>query len=131
LGGIQKSISMSYSIDKSTELVIVTYWGSLTVDDVQAVVDDALNSKDKEYKNRIEDIREVSSINLGFKELMNFAQNLKIVKMLHLVKTAILTNSALQYGVARMFQIIIDYPLMKIEIFTNEEKARKWLLSDD
>lgn len=122
---------MSYSIEKSTELIKVTYWGALTVEDVQGVVSDALNGKVLEFINRIEDIRKVDSISLGFKELMDFARSLQNVKMLQMVKTAIITNGALQYGIARMFQMIIDYPLMKIEIFTDEEKARKWLSSDN
>jgi len=122
---------MSYSIDKTTEFIKVTYWGSLTNDDIQAVTKYALNNNVIDFINRIEDMRKLDSVNLGFKELSGFTQNLRTLQLPRIVKTAILTNGPLQYGIARMFQIILDHPKMKIEIFSNEEEAYKWISSVD
>ncbi len=118
---------MPHSINKDGEITEVIYWGSLTVDDIQQVVDASLKRGEIEYKNRIEDIRKVDSVDLGFKELNVLAQSLEKIKMPHAVKIAILTQGTLQYGIARMFQLLINYPLMKIEVFTDETKARNWL----
>ena len=122
---------MSHSIVKNDELTVVTYWGSLNVTDVQEVAKDALGREVLVYKNRIEDTRDVTSVDLGFKELHEFAKTIRAVKLSRAVKTAILTKGTLQYGIARMFQMLTDDSPLKIEIFTDEAMARKWLLSDD
>ncbi len=120
---------MPHSIDRAPEFIKVKYWGTLTVEDVRIVVDTALNAENIKYVNRVEDIREVDYVSLGFRELMDFSRKLKNIELPHAVKTAILTGNPLQYGIARMFQMIVDHPHMKIEVFSEEEKAINWISS--
>jgi hypothetical protein len=120
---------MSHSIEKSTELTKITYWGTLTNDDIEGVVKNAVDNL--ELSNRIEDMRNLHDVSIGFKELLSFTQILEKMEIPQTVKSAILTGSPLQYGIARMFQTILSHSQMKIQVFTDEEKARSWLSSSD
>lgn len=125
----ERNVSMPYSIDTSTEFIKVTYMGTLDGKDIQGVLRDGLNTDGKELKatNRLEDMRKLKGIKLGFHDLLGFTENIRTIQLPRTVKTAILTGNPLQYGVARMFQSILVHPQMKIEIFSNEEEANKWL----
>jgi hypothetical protein len=120
---------MSYSIETNTKFVRVTYSETLNVNDIHGVLRDALIIDGKELKliNRIEDMRKLDGINIGFNELRGFTDNLRTIQLTRIVKSAILTGNSLQYGIARMFQTILEHPQMDIKIFSHEEEAVNWL----
>ena len=124
---------MSYSIDTSDKFIRVTYEGTLDNKDIQGVLRDGLIKDGKELNliNRIEDMRKLKGITIGFDELRGFTESLRTIQLPQTVKTAILTGNPLQYGIARMFQSILEHPQMKIEIFSNEEEANNWLSAID
>lgn len=124
---------MAYSIDAGAEFIKVIYSGTLTNKDIQGVLREALVTDDKglNLTNRIEDMRKLNAIRLGFDELWVLTKNLQTLQLPRIVKTAILTSNPLQYGIARMFQAILEHPQMKLEIFSNEEEAHHWLSSID
>jgi hypothetical protein len=124
---------MSYSIDTSTKFNRVTYTGTLENNDIQGVLKDALvmDGDGLKLANRIEDMRKLKGIKIGFAELMDFTENLRTIQLPQKVKSAILTNNALQYGIARMFQSILEHPQMDIKIFSQEEEAYAWLSAKD
>jgi hypothetical protein len=76
-------------------------------------------------------MRKLKGIKIGFEDLMGFTENIRTIQLSQNVKTAILTGNPLQYGIARMFQSILEHPQMKIEIFSNEEEANNWLSTTD
>jgi hypothetical protein len=124
---------MSYSIDTSTKFIRVTYSGTLDNNDIHGVLKDSLIVGENELNliNRIEDMRELHGIKIGFDELMDFTENLRTIELPQTVKTAILTSNLLQYGIARMFQTILEHQQMKIKIFSNEKEAYNWLLAKE
>jgi len=63
--------------------------------------------------------------------LSGLTEKLRTIQLPQIVKSAILTSNPLQYGIARMFQSILEHPQIKIEIFSNEEEACKWLSAID
>ena len=120
---------MSHTIEKSPELIKVTYSDTLTNDDINGVIKNAVSNL--EFTDRIEDMRKLEKVNIGFKELLFFTEGLQKMELPHPVKSAILTGNTLQYGIARMFQTILSHPQMKIKVFTDEEEARSWILAGD
>jgi hypothetical protein len=124
---------MSYSIDTCTEFIKVTYTGTLNNEDIHGVLRDGLKTDGKKLKmiNRLEDMRKLKGIKIGFEDLMGFTENIRTIQLTQIVKTAILTGNPLQYGTARMFQSILEHPQMKIQIFSNEEEANNWLSKID
>jgi hypothetical protein len=121
---------MPYSIDTTAEFTKVTYIGTLDNKDIQGVLRDGLKTDGQELKkvNRLEDMRKLKGIKIGFEDLMGLTDNMSTIQLSQSVKTAILTGNPLQYGIARMFQSILAHPQMKIKIFSNAEEAHKWLL---
>ena len=124
---------MSYSIDAGAQFIKVTYMGTLDDKDIQGVLREGLITVGKELKliNRLEDMRKLKGIKIGFEDLMDFTKSICTIQLPQTVKTAILTCNTLQYGVARMFQTILDHPQMRIEVFSNEEEAKNWLSAID
>ena len=124
---------MPYSIQKTPDLIKVTYWGTLTNDDILKVSRDAIiiDGRIVNPVDRIEDMRKLESIHLGFNELSRLAQSLLTLQLPRVVKTAVLVSGPLQFGIARMFQTILHHPKMEIRIFPSEDEARRWLLSED
>jgi len=124
---------MSYSIDTCPDFIKVTYTGTLNNEDIHGVLRDGLKIEGKELNltNRLEVMRKLKGIKIGFEDLMGFTENIRTIQLSQNVKTAILTGNPLQYGIARMFQSILEHPQMKIEIFSNEEEANNWLSTTD
>ena len=121
---------MPYSIDTSAGFTKVTYSGTLDNKDIQGVLREELKTDDQELKmtNRLEDMKKLKGIKIGFEDLMGFTDSILTIQLSQNVKTAILTGNPLQYGIARMFQSILEHPQMKIQIFSDEEEAHKWLV---
>jgi hypothetical protein len=124
---------MSYSIDTTTKFIRVVYEGTLETKDIQGVLKDTLIAEGEKLNgiNRIDDLRKLKGIAIGFTELSGFTESLRKIQIPKIVKSAILTSSPIQYGTARMFQIILDHPKVQVAIFSNEEEAHNWLSAVD
>jgi len=120
---------MPYSIEKNLGFIKVTYWGILSKEDVMEVIKYSLGEETLYLLDRLEDMRKLKSVQTGYTELLEVTNHLRTVQLPQTVKTALLTSNELQYGVARMFQTILDHPQMKLEIFTDEKEAMNWLLA--
>jgi hypothetical protein len=124
---------MSYSIEINDRLIRVTYGDTLDNTDIQGVLKDALIMNDKESSptNRIEDMRALKGSKVGFDALSGFTENIRNIQLSQAVKSAILTSNTLQFGIARMFQSILEHPQIRVKIFSNEEEAYNWLSEMD
>jgi hypothetical protein len=122
---------MPYSIHSDMQLIRVKYGGTLDNNDIQGVLKESLKNDLQELTlvNRIEDMRELQGIKIGFRELMDFSKNLGTIQLPKTIKTAILTGNPLQYGIARMFQTILEHPQMVIQVFSDEKEAMNWVSS--
>jgi hypothetical protein len=124
---------MPFTVEKSTQLIRVTYTGTLDNKDITGVLQDSLTMEGSELNliNRLEDMRNLRGIKIGFDDLMEFTKNLRVIQLPKVVKSAILTGNPLQYGIARMFQTILEHPQMNIKVFSNEEEALRWISTID
>ncbi len=120
---------MPYSIDTSSELIKVTYWGELTKKDIRDVLNESLNAISGQAKtsDRIEDLRKVTAVAVGFADLWGLAQDVQKIEIPGVVKVAIVTSGLVQYGIARMFQAVLSHPKIRIEVFSTEDEAHEWL----
>ena len=124
---------MPFTVEKNTQLIRVTYTGTLDNKDITGVLQDSLTMDGSELNliNRIEDMRNLRGIKIGFDDLMDFTKTLRTIQLPKVVKSAILTGNPLQYGIARMFQTILEHPQMSIKVFSNEEEALRWISTID
>jgi hypothetical protein len=122
---------MSYTIYTSNKLMRVVYDGTLNNKDIQGVLRDSLQVFNEEsiVYNRLEDMRKLKGIAIGFSELIGLTDKLCNLQIQNKNKSAILTSNLLQY--ARMFQSIFELPQVELKVFSNEEEAYKWLAAQD
>jgi len=115
------------------KFIRVIYEGTLENNDIHGALKDALITGGNKLNlfHRLEDLRNLKETNIGFTELRGFTDKLRNIQLPQKVKSAILTSNPLQYGIARMFQSILDHPQVEVAIFSNEDEAHNWLSAVD
>jgi hypothetical protein len=77
--------------------------------------------------DRLTDITLVDGRNMNFLTIEELAAQRRTAALKNKVKSAILTQTTLQYGLARMFQTLNDNPMIEIAIFKDRDAALAWL----
>jgi hypothetical protein len=79
--------------------------------------------------DRITDLTPLDRIDVGFEEVFAVAQRRAERKVTAPIKSALVANRPVQFGFARMFQMLNDNPRIQIRIFGNLQEAQQWLHS--
>ena len=79
--------------------------------------------------DRITDLTSLERIDVGFEEVFAVAQRRAERKVTAPIKSALVANRPVQFGFARMFQMLNDNPRIQIRIFGNLQEAEQWLHS--
>jgi hypothetical protein len=79
--------------------------------------------------DRITDFTSVDRIDVGFEEVFAVAQRRAERRVATPIRSALVANRPVQFGFARMFQMLNDNPRIQIRIFGSLEEARQWLHS--
>jgi hypothetical protein len=79
--------------------------------------------------DRITDLTSLDRIDVGFEEVFAVAQRRAERKVSAPIRSALVANRPVQFGFARMFQMLNDNPRIQIRIFGNLEEAQQWLHS--
>ena len=79
--------------------------------------------------DRITDLTSLERIDVGFEEVFAVAQRRADRKVTVPIKSALVANRPVQFGFARMFQMLNDNPRIQIRIFGSLEEAQQWLHS--
>ena len=79
--------------------------------------------------DRITDLTSLERIDVGFEEVFAVAQRRADRKVTVPIKSALVANRPVQFGFARMFQMLNDNPRIHIRIFGNLAEAQQWLHS--
>ena len=80
-------------------------------------------------KDRLTDLTAVERIDVGFEDVFALAQRRAQPVVATPIKSALIANRPVQFGFARMFQMLNDNPRLQIRIFGNLEEAQQWLHS--
>ena len=75
------------------------------------------------------DLTALDRIDVGFEEVFALAMKRGERKVLTPIRSALVANRPVQFGFARMFQMLNDNPRIQIRIFGNLEEAQRWLHS--
>ena len=78
-------------------------------------------------KDRLTDLTAVDRIDVGFEEVFALAQRRAHRRVASPIKSALVVNRPVQFGFARMFQMLNDNPRIQIRIFGTVEEAAQWL----
>ena len=79
--------------------------------------------------DRITDFTSVERIDVGFEEVFAVAQRRAERRVATPIRSALVANRPVQFGFARMFQMLNDNPRIQIRIFGSLEEAQQWMNS--
>jgi hypothetical protein len=123
---------MPYSISSERGYTYINLSGHLTVPEVAAAVQkmDEIDSGADATPNRLVDITAVENLQVSFSEMSNFASLRRSVKLKNPVRTAVVARTPVQFGVARMFELLNQQPQTQVAVFTDPDLARRWLAGE-
>lgn len=121
---------MPFEISDEGNFHSARLFGVLDRADLNAVTREVERLEDEgALKDRLTDLTSVDRIDVGFEEVFALAQRRAHRVVATPIKSALVANRPVQFGFARMFQMLNDNPRIQIRIFGSLEEARQWLHS--
>jgi hypothetical protein len=80
-------------------------------------------------KDRLTDLTGLDRIDVGFEEVFALAHRRALRPIRAPVRSALVASRPVQFGFARMFQMLNDNPRIQIRVFGNLQEAEQWLRS--
>lgn len=80
-------------------------------------------------RDRLTDLTALDRIDVGFEEVFALALQRAERRVSAPIRSALVANRPVQFGFARMFQMLNDNPRIQIRIFGSLEEAQRWLHS--
>ena len=114
-----------YKILPENNLVVVHYTGVLTLEDISSVRKEGASDPDfsPDY-HVIDDITGVTSTKINFDDLSHISGKSVASKG---VKRALVAETELQFGMARMYQTLSESHGQKFQIFRGYDAAFEWI----
>jgi hypothetical protein len=121
---------MAYEVVAKIGYVQVRLMGQLTVSDLTEAANclDQLDTIGESSLHRLVDISEVENLAIQFDAMHSFSVKRASVRLRNNVKTAIVARTLVQYGCARMFQMLNKQPQTVVEAFRESDSALHWIL---
>lgn len=105
-------------------------FGVLDIEDLDAVAAEVERLEDAGVMgDRLTDLTALEHINVGFEEVFGVALKRAQRQIRAPVRSALVADKPVQFGFARMFQILNDNPRIQIRIFGTRAEAEQWLRS--
>jgi hypothetical protein len=105
-------------------------FGVLDRDDLDAVTAEVERLEDAgTLQDRITDLTGLDRIDVGFEEVFALAHKRALRPIRSPIRSALVACKPVQFGFARMFQMLNDNPLIQIRIFGSLQEAQQWLRS--
>lgn len=122
---------MKYSIDEDERLWRLTLSGPMTKQDLLEVkrLIMEIDESSSVAQNRLVDLRPLSVMDIDYRSVSELARTLGSRALANTERVALLAGVPVQYGFARMFQMLSENWHAKVEVFENEEDALDWLLN--
>jgi hypothetical protein len=120
--------AMPFEISDEGNFHSARLYGVLDSADLDAVMNEVERLEDAGLLiDRITDLTALDRIDVGFEEVFAIAQRRAERRVTAPIKSALVANRPVQFGFARMFQMLNDNPRIQIRIFGSLEEARQWL----
>jgi hypothetical protein len=121
---------MPFEIRDEGKYYSARLFGILDRADLNAVMNEVERLEDAGLvTDRITDLTALDRIDVGFEEVFALAQRRAERKVITPIRSALVANRPVQFGFARMFQMLNDNPRIQIRIFGTLEEAQQWLHS--
>ncbi len=121
---------MPFEISDEGNFHSARLFGVLDRADLNAVMNEVQRLEDEGMlRDRLTDLTALERIDVGFEEVFALAATRAQRKVPAPIRSALVANRPVQFGFARMFQMLNDNPRIQIRIFGNLEEAQQWLRS--
>jgi hypothetical protein len=121
---------MPFEINDEGKFYSARLFGVLDRADLNAVMKEVERLEDAGLiRDRLTDLTALDRIDVGFEEVFALAMQRAERKVTAPIRSALVANRPVQFGFARMFQMLNDNPRIQIRIFGNLEEAQQWLHS--
>jgi hypothetical protein len=123
---------MSYQLTAETALFRLVFIDNITSRDLVALTQAiaALERTRSVAPNRLTDLSQVAEPHMTYADMLDFVECRKAQRLPNRVKSAIVAPRPVQFGFARMFQILNDHPQIVIQIFPTVTEAEAWLAAE-
>jgi hypothetical protein len=120
---------MGYEITIKDGYAHVQFTGQLAVQDLSETARrlDEADATAASVLHRLTDISGVENISIDFAAMQDFAEKRSAVKHKNQVRSAIVAKTPVQYGCARMFQMLSKQPGIKFAVFSEMGSALHWI----
>ena len=121
---------MPFEISDEGNFHSARLFGVLDPADLNAVMQEVERLEDEGVlRDRLTDLTALDRIDVGFEEVFALAAKRAERRVAAPIRSALVANRPVQFGFARMFQMLNDNPRIQIRIFGNLEEAQRWLHS--
>jgi hypothetical protein len=125
-----EALAMPFEIRDEGKYYSARLYGTLDRADLNAVMREVERLEDAGLLfDRLTDLTPLERIDVGFEEVFALAAQRGERKVAAPIRSALVANRPVQFGFARMFQMLNDNPRIQIRIFGNLEEAQQWLHS--
>jgi hypothetical protein len=120
---------MPYSITLQGNCAHLTFSGRLTVAEVTEATRslEANVTENGTTPHRLVDITAVENLEVSFSEMHAFTQSRRGALLRNKVQTAIVAGSSVQFGIARMFELMNTQPQTEVRVFRDPAAAANWI----
>lgn len=110
-------------------MLLLVFTGEITSEDIQRLAADILELERRlpVIPHRLTDLRPASAMLVSFPDILALARIRKEQIFPNCFRSALLVDTPVQMGYARMFQNLNDHPQIALQVFTDEAEARAWL----
>ncbi|GLC28083.1 STAS/SEC14 domain-containing protein [Roseisolibacter agri] len=122
---------MTIEAEFTEGLLVIRGAGTVTASDLREMpgLTTAFDAGRAVTPNRLIDLTAVEGFDVGFSEMLAAVRERRDAVLSGPTRTAFLTASAVQFGMARMFQTLNDNAQITVRIFEDRAEALAWLRS--
>jgi len=125
----QRPRLMPFEIHDEGGYYFARLFGVLDRTDLNDVMAQIERLEDVVTKDRLTDLTALERIDVGFEEVFALALKRAQRPIPAPIRSALVASKPVQFGFARMFQMLNDNPRIQIRIFGSLEEAQQWLHS--
>jgi hypothetical protein len=125
-------MTVEFRIDKGERIVYGTLKGEVEVEEILAALEAIITSEEYEpHLNGITDLREMKweSDQGDLRRLVHFL--ISHGKKIGRSRSAVVVSGDRAYGMSRMFEVFSEQAPLKVRVFRDYDKAKRWVLKQD
>jgi hypothetical protein len=119
---------MPFEITNQGDFLFGRFYGVITAADLDRLATEVEVMEDSipTAMDRISDLTAVDRFEVGYPAIFILAARRRLRQFTKPVKSAIIVQDPVQFGLARMFQTLNDNPQIAIQILHSVTEAKKW-----